>query len=154
MRVQLLDTPEDFSVFRTLIVEYELSLPNELKHSDFEGELDNLELHYGPPNVALVALVDEEPAGCVALVPLDASTAIMKKLYVTPAFRNIGVARKLLATLIDAAREHRFSRIVLDTDRDRLEAAYRLYLSLGFAECEPYGEVDHASPTFMELHLA
>jgi len=47
----------------------------------------------------------------------------------------------------------RGARLVLDTARERLRAAYELYRSLGFRECEPYGAVDYRCPTFMELRL-
>jgi GNAT superfamily N-acetyltransferase len=87
----------------------------------------------------------------VALYELDASTAIVKKLYVRPAFRKLGLARSMLLLLLERARESGYIRIVLDTQRERLAAAYRLYCDIGFTECEPYGEVDYASPTFMEL---
>ena len=43
--------------------------------------------------------------------------------------------------------------VVLDTHAERLPAAYGLYLSLGFSDCDAYGTVDYACPTYMELRL-
>jgi putative acetyltransferase len=142
-----------FRRFRDLVEEYEESLPDELKHSEFEREIDDLPAYYGPPGAAFVATVDRRSAGCVALGILDSSTAVVKKLYVAPAYRNLGLARRLLAGLIDYARDRGITRLVLDTERDRLPAAYSLYLSLGFRDCEPYGEVDYRCPTYMQLNL-
>jgi hypothetical protein len=48
----------------------------------------------------------------------------------------------------------RYARIALDTERERLPAAYALYASLGFRDCEPYGPVSYENPTFMELPLS
>jgi putative acetyltransferase len=151
--VCLAESLTDFRQFRDLVVEYEESLPDDLRHSEFEREIGDLRGHYGPPGAAFVATVDDVAAGCVALSVLDDSTAVIKKLYVTPAYRTLGLARRLLAALIDYARNRRMTRLVLDTERDRLPAAYALYLSLGFRECEPYGAVDYRCPTFMQLGL-
>jgi GNAT superfamily N-acetyltransferase len=153
IQVTLVKSPQDFARFRDLTVEYEDSLPVDLRHPDFQRQLEGLEQHFGPPNAAFVATVDGVPGGCVGLTQLNASTGVIKKLYVRPAQRNLGLARKLLAAAIDRARSNGMARVVLDTERERLQAAYRLYLSLGFEECEPYGEVDYACPTFMQLQL-
>jgi putative acetyltransferase len=73
---------------------------------------------------------------------------------VQPAFRQHGVARALIDDLVAAARDRGYVRIVLDTDREQLAAAYRFYTTYGFKECAPYVEaVGYACPTFMELPL-
>ncbi|MGA8534608.1 MAG: GNAT family N-acetyltransferase, partial [Candidatus Tumulicola sp.] len=149
--VRIAEAHADFQRFRDLVVEYEQSLPEDLKHSEFAREVDDLQTVYGEPGAAFVATVDGTTAGCVALSVLDASTAIVKKLFVRPAYRNLGLARRLLAASIEFARARAIARLVLDTERRRLPAAYALYLSLGFEECEPYGDVDYRCPTFMQL---
>ena len=50
--------------------------------------------------------------------------------------------------------QHDYRRVVLDTEKQRLQTAYNLYRSFGFEECAPYAEVDYRCPTFMELRLA
>jgi GNAT superfamily N-acetyltransferase len=152
-RIRLVGSARDFRAFRDLVVEYENALPAELRHAALQRELENLRRNYGPPNALFVATVADAPAGCVALIPLDASTGVIQRLYVKPSYRKLGVARALLAGLIDVARRRGHSRVVLDTDRERLRAAYTLYLALGFERCDPYGEVEYASPTFMQLRL-
>ena len=151
--VSLVDDPAGFARFRQLLLEYEASLEMDLRHSDLTHELADLEGHYGPPNAAFVATVDDALAGCIAFAKLDATRAIVKKMYVRPSHRKKGVGRALLATLIELARDRGHERLVLDTERDRLRPAYELYLSLGFRECAPYGEVDYPSPTFMEMKI-
>ncbi len=101
-----------------------------------------------------MASVDGEPCGCLALDERDASTGIVKRLYVKPSFRGHGVARALMDDLIAAARERGYTRVILDTNREELAPAYKLYLSMGFTEYEACNDdVDYACPTFMELHL-
>lgn len=58
--------------------------------------------------------------------------------------------RAALAFSRDGGRE----RVVLDTDRERLNPDYRLSLSFDFQECEAYGPVDYRCPAFMEIRLA
>jgi len=152
-RIQRAQTTTEFEQFRELLVEYEQSLPADLRHDLKIPEVRMLGIEYDEPNAAFLALVDRAAAGCVALTTLDASTGVIKRLYVKPAYRQLGIARTLLTAAIQFAREQRHLRVVLDTDRGRLHAAYKLYLELGFVECEPYGSVDYACPTYMELRL-
>jgi GNAT superfamily N-acetyltransferase len=100
-----------------------------------------------------VAVIGDDVAGCAAISLLEDATAVLKRLYVKPRRRGAGVARSLVHAAIEYARGQRCRRVVLDTERRRLSAAYRLYVSLGFVECEAYAEVGYASPTFMELRL-
>ena len=146
-------TVAEFADFAELIDEYERSLPEDLRHTEFAREIANISAHYSVPHAAFVAVCEGAPAGCVALTLLGDDSAIVKKMYVRPAFRRHGIARALMATLTAYARENGVARLVLDTARERLRAAYELYRSLGFRECEPYGAVDYRCPTFMELRL-
>ncbi|MGZ3539861.1 MAG: GNAT family N-acetyltransferase [Vulcanimicrobiaceae bacterium] len=143
----------DFQAFRELLAEYEWSLPEDLRIHDLDDELQNIELRYGEPNAAFLAVLGASAIGCVAVTVLDESTAVMKRLYVAPEHRRTGAGRALILSTIDFARSMQYRRIVLDTDRDRLESAYRLYLSFGFKECAPFAGADYACPTYMELDL-
>lgn len=134
------DTPP---AFYALIAEYEASLPPGLRHAKLE-----------PFVVAFMASLDGAPCGCLALDERDAQTGIVKRLFVKPSFRGHGVARALMDDLIAAARERGYARVILDTNREELAAAYQLYLSMGFSEYDGAGEgVDYACPTFMEFRL-
>lgn len=142
-----------FAHFAALSIEYEEMLPANLRHANFTAELADIEAAYGAPNAAFVATIDGQPCGCVAFARLDARTAVVKKMYVRAKFRNRGIARALMQAVELEARRRGFERLVLDTDRDALRAAYNLYAALGFADCGPYGEVGYATPTFMERWL-
>ena len=156
MRIEVLRAANagEFERFRTLATEYEASLPDDLRHADFTAQYADVATHYGPPHAAFVAEADGTSAGCVALTVHAAErAAVVKKMYVVPAYRKCGVARALLGVLIAYARERGVDRLVLDTARERMQAAYALYVALGFRECAPYGEVDYGYATFMEFRI-
>jgi GNAT superfamily N-acetyltransferase len=152
--VRLAEDQAGLAMFRELLLEYEASLPLELRHSDLERELADMERYYGAPNAAFIATIGDEPCGSIAFSILDPTTAIVRKMYVRLAYRRRGVAKALLAALTAVALDRGHTRLVLDTERDRLRSAYELYLSLGFKVCEPFAEVDYPNPTFMQLRIA
>jgi putative acetyltransferase len=143
---------EQFVALQELLVEYERSLPVDLRHG-LEPDLQSVRRSYIEPNAAFLALVERAVAGCVALVRHDRRTGSVQRLYAKPAYRGAGAGRALIQAALDFARRRGYERVVLDTHAQRLPAAYRLYRSLGFADCEPYGSVDYACPTFMELRF-
>lgn len=138
--------------FRRLFSEYEESLPADLRIPDVRAELESLPERYAAPGAAMfLAFEGDDAIGCVAVKTLDDDTAELKRLYVAPAARRSGAGRALVEAAIAFARERKYRRVVLDTERERLNGAYRLYQSLGFRVCEPYAAAEYANPTFMEL---
>ena len=142
----------DFVQLQALLDEYEESLPPDLRHGSVP-DMASLRATYAEPNAAFLARVGRDVAGCVGLVARDGTSAIVQRLYAKPSFRGQGVGRGLVGTVIDCARRCGYRRVVLDTHAERLPAAYALYRSLGFSDCDPYGSVDYACPTYMELRL-
>lgn len=134
------------------MIEYEGSLPADLRHG-LVPDLASVCRAYDAPNGAFLATDELDAVGCIAVTRLDASTALVLRLFVRPTARGGGVGRKLVDAAIAFLRDCGYARVVLDTDKARLSAAYSLYRSLGFTECDPYGPVDYASPTYMELNL-
>jgi putative acetyltransferase len=152
MRVDVVHDPPVDAV-RLLLREYAASLGFALDFQDFERELAELPGAYSPPRgVVLLALVDDDAAGCVALRPLDVDTCEMKRLYVRPAHRGHGVGRVLAAAIIAAARSRRYARMRLDTVPG-METAQALYEELGFVDIEPYTTNPRAGARFLELRL-
>ena len=142
----------DFRQLHHLFVEYETDLPPVLRHGSVP-ELSELYDLYAGRNAAFIAMVDGHAVGCAAVRELDADTVILLRMFVQPHSRGLGAARLLAIAAIEYARSEGYRRIVLDTNKQQLVPAYRLYRSLGFEECEPFAEVTYECPTFMELLL-
>jgi GNAT superfamily N-acetyltransferase len=138
---------------RTLFQEYVDSLGFELDFQDFEREFEDLPGEYGPPDGRLfLALVDDEPVGCIALRRIDPSTCELKRMYVRPELRGRGIGRRLAERIVLAAREIGYARMRLDTVPG-MDAAIGVYRSLGFTEIEPYRFNPIEGAIYMELEL-
>jgi ribosomal protein S18 acetylase RimI-like enzyme len=123
---------------RSLMREYQQQLGVDLSFQGFAAELDALPGSYAPPGGRLLlALHDRTAVGCVALQRVSDSRAEMKRLYVPPSARGLGVGRQLVAQILAEARTIGYSEVVLDTLPNMFEAQ-RLYRQFGFDEIEPY----------------
>jgi len=97
-----------------------------------------------PGGTFLVALEDGVPVACGGLRTLDGPGRVgeVKRMYVVPAARRRGHARRLLAELEACARELGHARVRLDTNAAQPEAL-ELYAACGYAEIADY----NGSPT-------
>jgi putative acetyltransferase len=150
--VRHVESENDFRRLHELFVEYEADLPVDLRHG-MVPDLADLRTAYGRHNAAFLALCNDMPAGCVAVIELDKNRALLLRLFVRPQHRGAGAARKLVTSAIAFAREAGYERLLLDTNKEQLMPAYALYRSLGFNECAPFVTVTYECPTFMELRL-
>ena len=91
-----------------------------------------------PEGVFVLARVNGELAGCAALRRHDPGSAEVKRLYIRAGFRRLGLARRLMATLEDRARELGYQQLVLETGSAQLEAV-RLYEALGYRRTDNFG---------------
>ena len=138
---------------RALLREYAAALPFELDFQDFDRELAGLPGAYTPPRGALLlARVDGEAAGCVALRPLAENACELKRLFVRPAARGLGLGRRLTTAIVSEARRLGYARMRLDTTPG-MEAAQALYAELGFVETAPYRHNPVPGTRFLELEL-
>jgi ribosomal protein S18 acetylase RimI-like enzyme len=133
---------DDLDGVRVLFREYAASLNVDLCFQDFDSELAALPGDYGSPRGALLlARVAGVLAGCCALRALDsvdyANACEMKRLFVRPDFRGLGLGRSLAEAVLDQARQAGYHCVLLDT-LDDMEAARALYDDLGFVDIPPY----------------
>ena len=136
------DSPALLDAARTILREYAEALGVDLCFQHFDDELAGLPGEYAAPAGALLlAFVDEQLAGCGAMRALAdvdyANACEMKRLYVRPTFRGLGLGRMLAQALVDQAVRAGYSVMLLDT-LDDMEAARGLYGALGFEEIPPY----------------
>ncbi len=124
--------------------------------SAFDEELRTLPGEYSPPRGSLLlATVQQQPAGCVALRSIDDEYCEMKRMFVYPRFRGQGAGLALATRLIDNARVAGYRAMRLDTSIRQAEAR-ELYSRLGFRIIEAYYELPHKMRdwlVFMELEL-
>ncbi len=131
-------TADDVTTVRTLLLEYQKLLGIDLSFQDFEAEVNGLPGPYAPPGGRLLlATHDGVVVGCVALRAAAPSQSEMKRLYVRPAARGLGVGRALVSQVLSEARAIGYSEIVLDTLPSMVEAQ-RLYEQLGFHDVPAY----------------
>jgi putative membrane protein len=145
----------DLQVIRELFVEYGQSLGFSLCFQNFDLEYASLPGKYASPRGRLLlAEVDGRPAGCIALRPLEEGVCEMKRLYVRPEFRGLGIGRQLAETVIAEAKSVGYFVMRLDTVEDKMQSAVALYRALGFHEIGAYTTNPVAGAKFMQLELA
>lgn len=154
MRIVQAGSSEQIEQARTLFLEYATSLGISLCFQDFDREVAELPGDYAlPSGRLLLAFVDDQIAGCVALRDIRNGTCEMKRLYLRPNFRGKGRGRELAQAIIDEARLVGYQRMYLDTLPGKMDHALALYRSLGFKEINPYYDNPVPGATFMELSL-
>jgi GNAT superfamily N-acetyltransferase len=144
---------ESIDACRALFVEYQQGLGVSLCFQGFDAELAALPGAYARPRGRLLlARIVGEPAGCVAMRALSDSDAEMKRLFIRPQYRGMGLGRVLAECVIDEARGLGYRTLKLDTLPGMAEAQH-LYRSLGFVDAPAYNDNPVAGVRFMSLAL-
>jgi ribosomal protein S18 acetylase RimI-like enzyme len=106
-----------------------------------------------PASCILLAYDAATPVGCILYRPLPqlGSVGEVKRLYVRPAFRQRGIADKLLQALEQFASTQHAQWLYLDTSDD-LKAAIAFYEGHGYLRCDRYNDNPQAT-IFMRKRL-
>ena len=136
----------DVTIVRALFLEYAASLGVDLSFQHFDDELAQLDTFYE------CILVAGDGDGCVALRRIDARVCEMKRLYVRPTARGLGLGRELAKAIIAEARARGYERMRLDT-LPSMHSAMALYEELGFRDIAPYRFNPIEGSRFLELKL-
>lgn len=104
-----------------------------------------------PHGLLLLARLRGEPIACGALKLHDREPTEIKRMWVSPGARGLGVGRRMLATLEAAARARGVRVVHLETSR-HLTAAIDLYRSSGYVEVAAFNDQPGADHWF-EKHL-
>jgi ribosomal protein S18 acetylase RimI-like enzyme len=134
---------------------YASSVGVDLGYQDFATELATLPGKYATPTGELLLARDshEEPLGCVGLRPIKPDGCCeMKRLYVSPKARGLGLGRVLIDAIIGEAVRIGYSEMRLDT-LPTMAGAISLYKKAGFIPIEPYYETPIAGTLFFARPL-
>jgi ribosomal protein S18 acetylase RimI-like enzyme len=153
VRIVQAETSRDIEDAGILFAEYAKSLGFDLSFQGFDAELADLAGHYArPQNCLLLAMVEGQAVGCVAMKRFDDGICEMKRLYVHPEYRGRGIGRALAEAVIEYARQAGYQAMRLDTVLPR-DAAMGLYYSMGFENIDPYRYNPMKNAAYLELRL-
>jgi DNA-binding MarR family transcriptional regulator/GNAT superfamily N-acetyltransferase len=100
-----------------------------------------------PAGLFLVATLHAEPVGCGALKFHPGAPAEIKRMWVDPAVRGLGLGRRLLTELETRAAAHGVRVLRLETNR-ALGEAIGLYRAAGYREVAPFNDEPYAHHWF------
>jgi DNA-binding MarR family transcriptional regulator/GNAT superfamily N-acetyltransferase len=100
-----------------------------------------------PAGLLLVARLRGEPVGCGALKFHGTDPADLKRMWVAPAARGLGVGRRMLEELEQHARARGVGVVRLETNRN-LHEAVGLYRASGYVEVPAFNDEPYADHWF------
>lgn len=151
MRIELddLSRPAVIALLREHLANmYELSPPEQVFALDVSG--------LRAPGLSFWTVWDADRLlGCGALRELSAVHGEVKSMRTPAAARRLGAGRAVLAHILQTARERGYRRLSLETgSHPAFEPAQRLYQSVGFVRCGPFGDYpENEHSVFMTLAL-
>ena len=93
-------------------------------------------------------------SGVFGLRPLNEAECELKRLYVQPQGRGLGLGRGLTDNAIRFAKNAGYRSMKLDTISEQMAAAERMYLHLGFRRVDAYYTNPVAGAAFYALDLS
>jgi putative acetyltransferase len=155
--------PESIEQARVLLLEYGrfvIAQPGAARFcfGSLEKEAERLPFSYlDQGGGCLMARTTGKPAGFVAWreMPTDVAPLAweLKRLWIRPEARGMGMGRVLTDAVLNRARNANRQAIYLDTAPHAMEAAYRMYLAMGFVPCKKYNENPVEGLAYLVKHL-
>jgi len=147
------NTTEQYQIAANLFREYALWLNIDLGFQNFNAELENLKDMYAHPRGGIIIAREAgEDCGCVAIRKIDPEIAELKRMYVKPAARKMGIGHELLQRAIRMAKDLGYKKIRLDT-LDSMVSAMNLYREHGFYEIPAYYFNPEKNAVFFEKEI-
>lgn len=100
-----------------------------------------------PAGCMLVVRLFGEPVGCGGIRTLEPGVGEIKRMWISPEVRGMGVGRRLLAVLEEVARARKLRTVRLDT-HGSLAEALGLYRAAGYREIPRYNDNRYAQHWF------
>ena len=131
---------ELFKEYTDMLCENDPSFKYYLDLQNYDDELNDLSHKYGYPNGRIFLVKSgDKILGCIGIKYFDENVCEMKRLYVRPEARGLGLGEKLVKLSLDEAKKIGYKYMKLDT-LPFLNSALNLYKKLGFYEIEKYNE--------------
>ena len=146
---------QDLESTAQLFAAYADSIGLDLSFQDFDTELRSLPGKYAPPSGEILLARDStgNAVGCVAVRPLSPPDCCeMKRLYILPTGRGLGVGKKLLLQILDVATSLGYCEVKLDT-LPSMSQAISLYKSAGFVPTTSYYKTPLTGTVFLARRL-
>jgi DNA-binding MarR family transcriptional regulator/ribosomal protein S18 acetylase RimI-like enzyme len=100
-----------------------------------------------PAGLLLVATLHDQAVGCGALKLHPGAPAEIKRMWVSPTVRGLGLGRRILAELETRAAAHKATVVRLETNRTLTEAI-GLYRAAGYREVPAFNDEPYAHHWF------
>jgi putative acetyltransferase len=153
VEIIIVSVAQEYEAAASLFQEYALWLNIDLSFQNFEQELQDLrEMYAFPTGVIVLAKVENDFVGCVAVRKKENEIAELKRMYIQPAHQKKGLATLLLKKSLQIATELGYKKIRLDT-LDNMTPAINLYKQHGFYEIAPYYFNPEKNAVFFEKIL-
>ena len=124
-----------------------------LNSQHLEDELKDMNLKYALPFGRMyLALVDGKAVGCAALTKNDEAYCEIKRLYLKPEYRGMGISKALVEIIIKDAKKIGYKHMRLDTF-PFMSSAIKLYEKYGFYYIDRYNDNPAETAIFMQLDL-
>ncbi len=145
--------PEDLEAVTAIFQEYIASASVSLEFQNYCAEFSSLPGKYAhPEGRLLLAWREAKVVGCAALRQVDAHTCELKRVYVRPEGRGVGLGRQLVLCMLDEAKKAGYTRMCLDV-LPEFKAATHIYESIGFLPAAPVAFNPVPGAQFLGLDL-
>ena len=151
----------DFTEAKELILEYtewlEITGGPEVKailaSQNFDKEMETLPVMYGYPDGGIfLAMIKNKAVAVAGIKRFNKKECEVKRMFVQPASRGLGIGKLLLTKCIEAANNLNYEIVKLDTI-DSMKSAIKLYTDNGFVEIQAYRPNTHEDARYFELDL-
>ena len=141
------DTPDARMLIDELEAELALLYPQISRHGYSVEKLIQQRVAF------FVTRQDEAPAGCGGVQFYGVEYGEIKRMFVRPQFRGMGMSKMMLERLESYTRENNIPLLRLETGVHQKEAIH-LYEQMGYQSCPPFGEyIESLLNKFFEKRL-
>lgn len=146
-------TSAEYKAAARLFNEYAMWLNIDLSFQNFEEELKQLPVMYGPPTGAIIlAKQENEYVGCIAIRKKEENIAEVKRMYIIPTMQKQGLGQALLDKALSLAKDLNYEKLRLDT-LSNMTPAINLYKRNGFYEIPAYYHNPEPNAVYFEKQL-